>query len=106
MKKCGQTKDDAGLDRTMVNSSDDPIENANNSILKEQINKVLETLPPREKQVLEMRYGLNGDNPLTLEEIGMLFGVKRERIRQIEAKAIRRLKHPVRSKQLKECLEY
>jgi len=66
---------------------------------------VLETLSPREKKVLIMRFGLDDGKPKTLEEVGKEFKVTRERIRQIEAKAIRKLKHPTRARKLKDFLE-
>ena len=69
--------------------------------LKEKINEVLEELSDQEQKVLRLRFGLDDDIPKTLEEIGKIFGVTRERIRQIEAKAIRKLRHPSRLKQLK-----
>ena len=72
-----------------------------NEELKEKITEVLYTLAPREKVVLELRYGLNGDEPKTLEEVGKEFGVNRERIRQIEAKALRKLRHPKRSREIR-----
>lgn len=71
-------------------------------LLKEQISEVLTTLPPREQEVLRMRFGLDDGYPLTLEEVGLYFDVTRERIRQIEAKALRRLRHPKRSRKLKD----
>ena len=74
-----------------------PDEAANFSMLKEQLNQVLSTLSDREKKVLELRFGLNDGTPRTLEEVGKEFEVTRERIRQIEAKALRKLKHPSRS---------
>ncbi len=73
--------------------------------LKEALSKVLETLSPREKKVLIMRFGLEDGKPKTLEEVGREFRVTRERIRQIEAKAIRKLKHPTRARKLKDFLE-
>ena len=82
-----------------------PDEAANFSMLKEQLNQVLSTLSDREKKVLELRFGLNGGTPRTLEEVGKEFEVTRERIRQIEAKALRKLKHPSRSQKLKDFLE-
>ena len=82
-----------------------PDEAANFSMLKEQLNKVLSTLSEREKKVLELRFGLNDGTPRTLEEVGKEFEVTRERIRQIEAKALRKLKHPSRSQKLKDFLE-
>jgi len=74
-------------------------------ILQEQLQEVLETLPPREQEVLKMRFGLEDGYSLTLEEVGLYFNVTRERIRQIEAKALRRLRHPKRSRRLKDYLE-
>lgn len=71
-------------------------------LLQEQIQDVLKTLPPREQEVLRMRFGLDDGYPLTLEEVGLYFDVTRERIRQIEAKALRRLRHPKRSRKLKD----
>ena len=82
-----------------------PDEAANFSMLKEQLNQVLSTLSDREKKVLELRFGLNDGTPRTLEEVGKEFEVTRERIRQIEAKALRKLKHPIRSQKLKDFLE-
>jgi RNA polymerase primary sigma factor len=74
-------------------------------LLKDALNKVLDTLSPREKKVLAMRFGLEDGKPKTLEEVGKEFRVTRERIRQIEAKAIRKLKHPTRARKLKDFLE-
>ncbi|RKX90416.1 MAG: RNA polymerase sigma factor RpoD [Spirochaetes bacterium] len=74
-------------------------------ILQSQLQEVLETLPPREQEVLKMRFGLEDGYSLTLEEVGLYFNVTRERIRQIEAKALRRLRHPKRSRRLKDYLE-
>ncbi len=73
--------------------------------LTEELNDVLNTLRPREAQVLRLRFGLEDGTPHTLEEIGVVFNVTRERIRQIEAKALRKLRHPSRSKKLKDFLE-
>ncbi len=75
-------------------------------LLQEQLQGVLETLPPREQEVLKMRFGLEDGYSLTLEEVGLYFNVTRERIRQIEAKALRRLRHPKRSRRLKDYLEH
>ncbi|MDD5091433.1 MAG: RNA polymerase sigma factor RpoD [Candidatus Wallbacteria bacterium] len=79
-----------------------PAESAFHTMLKEQINDVLSTLTTREGKVLKYRFGLCDGCPRTLEEVGQIFGVTRERIRQIEAKALRKLRHPSRSKKLKE----
>jgi RNA polymerase primary sigma factor len=82
-----------------------PVEAASMSLLKDQVEKVLSTLEPRERRVLQLRFGLEDDRNRTLEEVGKEFGVTRERIRQIEARAIRKLRHPSRSKRLKDYLE-
>ncbi|MBO2520559.1 MAG: RNA polymerase sigma factor RpoD [Clostridia bacterium] len=82
-----------------------PAEEASFLMLREQLEGVLETLTPREEQVLRLRFGLDDGRARTLEEVGQVFGVTRERIRQIEAKALRKLRHPSRSKKLKDFLE-
>lgn len=75
------------------------------SMLKQQLITVLDTLTPREEKVLRLRYGIDDGKTRTLEEVGKEFNVTRERIRQIEAKALRKLRHPSRSKKLKEYLD-
>ena len=82
-----------------------PLEHAIKSNLGEATTKILSTLTPREERVLRMRFGVGMNTDHTLEEVGLQFSVTRERIRQIEAKALRKLKHPSRSKQLKSFLE-
>ena len=82
----------------------EPSEAASFSLLKEQLMEVLETLTPREKKVLELRFGIEDGRTRTLEEVGREFNVTRERIRQIEAKALRKLRHPSRSKKLRDFL--
>lgn len=82
-----------------------PAEAASFFLLKEQLDDVLGTLTPREKKVLQLRFGLEDGRSRTLEEVGHVFGVTRERIRQIEAKALRKLRHPSRSKKLKDYLD-
>lgn len=77
-----------------------PLEAAAQKLLREQLLSVIETLTPREQKVIRMRYGLDNSHPRTLEEVGKEFNVTRERIRQIEAKALRKLRHPNRSKKL------
>ncbi len=83
-----------------------PQDAATFTLLKEQLNSVLETLTEREKKVLTLRFGLDDGRARTLEEVGKEFDVTRERIRQIEAKALRKLRHPSRSKKLKDYLEW
>ena len=75
------------------------------TLLQEQVQGVLSTLPPREQEVLKMRFGLDDGYSLTLEEVGLYFNVTRERIRQIEAKALRRLRHPRRSSGLRDYID-
>ncbi len=75
------------------------------TLLQEQLQDVMKTLPPREQEVLKMRFGLEDGYSLTLEEVGLYFNVTRERIRQIEAKALRRLRHPKRSRRLKDYID-
>lgn len=82
-----------------------PADAASMLLLKEQLNEVLKTLTMREAKVLALRFGLEDGHPRTLEEVGSEFGVTRERIRQIEAKALRKLRHPSRSKKLKDFLD-
>ena len=82
-----------------------PADVASFMLLREQLEDVLETLTEREKKVLRLRFGLNDGRARTLEEVGQFFGVTRERIRQIEAKALRKLRHPTRSKKLRDFLE-
>ena len=81
-----------------------PADHAAYELLKEQLNDVLDTLTDREENVLRLRFGLDDGRTRTLEEVGKVFGVTRERIRQIEAKALRKLRHPSRSKQLKDFM--
>lgn len=82
-----------------------PVDQASKQLLKDHLEEVLDTLSEREKKVLKLRFGLDSKKPMTLEEVGKVFGVTRERIRQIEANAIRKLKHPSRRKKLQDYLE-
>lgn len=82
-----------------------PADAASYMMLREQLLEVLHTLTPREESVLKLRFGLEDGRPRTLEEVGRVFDITRERIRQIEAKALRKLRHPSRSKKLKDYLE-
>jgi len=88
---------------------DKVVENPSNQtqfkMLQDEIIRILNTLPAREQEVLKMRFGLDDGYSLTLEEVGLYFNVTRERIRQIEAKALRRLRHPKRSRKLKDYLD-
>ncbi|MBE0481444.1 MAG: sigma-70 family RNA polymerase sigma factor, partial [Dehalococcoidia bacterium] len=79
-----------------------PAEAASLSLLKDQVEEVLSTLTPRERRILQLRFGLEDNRSRTLEQVGKEFGVTRERIRQIEAKALRKLRHPSRSRKLKD----
>ena len=87
-------------------NAESPQNSASKNLLKSQIMEVLETLSPRERQVIEYRFGINDSRPRTLEEVGQTFGVTRERIRQIEAKALRKLRHPTRSLTLRDYLDF
>jgi RNA polymerase primary sigma factor len=83
----------------------EPDDEASRKLLREQLRQVLDSLSEREREVLSMRFGLQDGNVRTLEEVGQAFGVTRERIRQIEVKALRKLRHPTRSKKLRDYLE-
>lgn len=82
-----------------------PSDSVSTTMLKETLLSVLNSLTPREEKVLRLRYGVDDGRPRTLEEVGREFNVTRERIRQIEAKALRKLRHPSRSKHLKDFLD-
>ncbi len=82
-----------------------PVDQASKQLLKDHLDEVLKTLSDREAKVLKLRFGLEGNKQMTLEEVGKVFGVTRERIRQIEAKALRKLKHPSRRKKLQDYLD-
>ena len=82
-----------------------PAEAAAATLLKEQLDEVLDTLTEREQKVLRLRFGMNDGRARTLEEVGKEFDVTRERIRQIEAKALRKLRHPSRSRKLRDYLD-
>jgi RNA polymerase primary sigma factor len=85
--------------------STSPLEAVINRDLRDKVHKMLHTLSPKEERILRMRFGLGDEIPHTLEEVGQIFGVSRERIRQIEAQALRKLKHPSRSNHLRSFLE-
>jgi len=102
--KVGEEADSELGDFIPDDDTPEPTEQAGRELLREEIEAVLNSLSRREAQVLELRYGLLDGTPHTLEEVGERFGVTRERIRQIETKAIRRLRHPTRSKKLRDYL--
>ena len=100
----GEEEDSHLGDFIQDDDASQPAEEASYTLLREQLEEVLKTLTPREEEVLRMRFGLIDGKPHTLEEVGKKFDVTRERIRQIEAKALRKLRHPSRSKKLKDFL--
>ena len=101
----GEEEDSHLGDFVEDNETPTPSETASYSLLREQLQAVLLTLSPREAEVIRLRYGLYNGRPLTLEEVGQRFNITRERIRQIEAKALRKLRYPLRSKQLRDYLD-
>jgi len=101
----GEEEDSHLGDFLMDDNAPAPTDQVSFTMLKEQLIGVLDTLTPREEKVLRLRYGIDDGRPRTLEEVGKEFNVTRERIRQIEAKALRKLRHPSRSKRLKDFLE-
>ena len=98
-------EEDSHLGDFIADQGLQPDEQATRELLKIHLDEVLDSLSPREKRVLQLRFGLEDGKQRTLEEVGREFGVTRERIRQIEAKAIRKLKHPTRAKKLRDYLE-
>ena len=98
-------EEDSHLGDFIADQGLQPDEQATRELLKIHLDEVLDSLSPREKRVLQLRFGLEDGKQRTLEEVGKEFGVTRERIRQIEAKAIRKLKHPTRAKKLRDYLE-
>ncbi len=101
----GEEDDGKMADVIVDESAKSPIESATQTLLREQLLAVIDTLTPREQEVIRQRYGLLDGRQKTLEEVGREFSVTRERIRQIEAKALRKLKHPNRSKRLADFVE-
>ena len=101
----GEEEDSHLGDFLMDENAPAPAEAASHALMKEQLWDVLDTLTPREEKVLRLRFGLDDGHQRTLEEVGKEFKVTRERIRQIEAKALRKLRHPSRSKKLKDYLD-
>ncbi|MXV93155.1 MAG: sigma-70 family RNA polymerase sigma factor, partial [Chloroflexi bacterium] len=82
-----------------------PADSAYSKLLKSKLQELLETLTPREARILRLRFGLQNGHSYTLEEVGQMFGLTRERIRQIEGRALRRLRHPRRSRKLRDYLD-
>ena len=101
----GESEDSYFGDFIEDGSTESPVNSATQEMLKEKIDVVLKTLTYREREIIKLRYGLGDGYTYTLEEVGRIFKVTRERVRQIEAKAVRKLQHPVRSKQLKGFLD-
>ncbi len=101
----GESEDSYFGDFIEDNSVDSPVNAATNEMLKDKIEGVLKTLTYREREIIKLRYGLGDGYTYTLEEVGRIFKVTRERVRQIEAKAVRKLQHPVRSRQLEGFLD-
>jgi RNA polymerase primary sigma factor len=96
----GDSEDAAFGEFVEDHNSDNPVRNATNGMLRDRIERLLKTLTYREREIIRLRYGLGDGYTYTLEEVGRIFRVTRERVRQIEAKAVRKLQHPVRSRQL------
>jgi RNA polymerase primary sigma factor len=101
----GESEDSYFGDFIEDNSVESPVNAATNEMLKDKIEGVLKTLTYREREIIKLRYGLGDGYTYTLEEVGRIFKVTRERVRQIEAKAVRKLQHPVRSRQLEGFLD-
>ncbi|MFQ5734621.1 MAG: sigma-70 family RNA polymerase sigma factor, partial [Planctomycetaceae bacterium] len=101
----GESEDSYFGDFIEDGCSESPVNAATQEMLKDKIDTVLKTLTYREREIIKLRYGLGDGYTYTLEEVGRIFKVTRERVRQIEAKAVRKLQHPVRSKQLKGFLD-
>lgn len=101
----GEDKDSILGDFIPDEQSLSPVDQASKQLLRDHLEEVLSTLSDREAKVLKLRFGLDGTKQMTLEEVGKVFGVTRERIRQIEAKALRKLKHPSRRKKLQDYLD-
>jgi RNA polymerase primary sigma factor len=96
----GESEDAAFGEFVEDHNSDNPLRIASNGILRDKIERLLQTLTYREREIIRLRYGLGDGYTYTLEEVGRIFKVTRERVRQIEAKAVRKLQHPIRSQQL------
>ncbi len=101
----GESEDSYFGDFIEDESAESPVQSAGNEMLKDRIEEVLKTLTYREREILKLRYGIGDGYTYTLEEVGKIFKVTRERVRQVEAKAIRKLQHPVRARKLEGFLE-
>ena len=104
-KPIGEEEESELGDFVQDEQAESPDEQASLSLRREDIERALDSLPERERKVIELRFGLNGGQPCTLEEVGRAFGVTRERIRQIESKTLSKLRHPSRSQKLRDYLE-
>ena len=104
--KIGEDDDSALIDFIEDEKSEKPHEKTTTTLLKEQLMSILDSLDPREEMVIRLRFGMDDGHPRTLEEVGREFNVTRERIRQIEAKAIRKLRHPKKSSILREYADF
>jgi RNA polymerase primary sigma factor len=101
----GDSEDSFFGDFIKDDNADNPVGVASQEMLKDKIDRVLNTLTYREREIIRLRYGIGDGHTYTLEEVGKIFKVTRERVRQIEAKAIRKLQHPVRSRKLEGFLD-
>ncbi len=104
-KPVGEEEESSLGDFVPDDQAESPFDTASLSLRREDIEHALASLPERERKVIELRFGLPGDQPRTLEEVGRAFGVTRERIRQIEAKTLAKLRHPIRSQRLRDYLD-
>ncbi len=101
----GESEDSYFGDFIEDETAENPVLSAGSEMLKERIEEVLKTLTYREREIIKLRYGIGDGYTYTLEEVGRIFKVTRERVRQVEAKAIRKLQHPVRARKLEGFLE-
>jgi RNA polymerase primary sigma factor len=102
----GESEDSYFGDFIEDDNADSPVMSAAQEMLKERIDMVLKTLSYREREIIKLRYGIGDGYTYTLEEVGRIFKVTRERVRQVEAKAIRKLQHPVRARRLEGFLDH
>jgi RNA polymerase primary sigma factor len=102
----GESEDSYFGDFIEDDEVDSPVSSATQEMLKERIDMILKTLSYREREIIKLRYGIGDGYTYTLEEVGRIFKVTRERVRQVEAKAIRKLQHPVRSRRLEGFLDH